>query len=182
MNNLHKKFKKDIAITLKEKLGLKNALAVPTIEKIVLNVGIGPGLKDNEYLETVKKTLSRITGQKPIETLAKKAISNFKIREGLVVGLKVTLRGERMWDFIEKLIRISLPRVRDFRGVSPDSFDDNGNYSLGFKENIAFPEIRQDDVERAHGLEIVITTTAKNKEEGKVLLSGLGFPFFEGNK
>ena len=177
MNNLHQQYKKDITPALKEKLGYKNIYQVPALEKVVINVGIGKGLKDKEYIETVKKTLVRISGQKPIETVAKKSISNFKIREGMVVGIKVTLRGARMWDFVEKLVNVTLPRVRDFRGISPKSFDEKGNYSLGFKEYIAFPEINQDEVERLHGLEVVIVTKANNKEESKVLLEALGFPF-----
>jgi len=177
MNNLQKQYKEKVVPVLMEKLNSKNILAVPAIKKVVINVGIGPGLKDQEYLNTVKKTLEKISGQKPVETLSKKSISNFKIRIGMVVGVKVTLRGKRMWDFLEKLTKITLPRVRDFRGISDKGFDKNGNYSLGFKENIAFPEIRQDELEKIHGLEINITSTTKNKEEGKLLLSELGFPF-----
>ena len=182
MNILQKQYKDKIVPERKEKCGLKSALAVPTISKVVINVGIGPGLKDKEYLSTVKSTLERISGQKPVENKARKAISNFKIREGMVVGAKVTLRGERMWDFIEKLVKVTLPRVRDFRGISPKAFDREGNYSLGFKEYIAFPEINQDEVEKLHGLEVVVTTTAKDVEQGRVLLTELGFPFQQESK
>jgi len=177
MNNLQKYYKEKVVPELAKKLGYKNQLAVPTIKKVVINVGIGPGLKDKDYLETVKNTLTRISGQKPVETTAKKSISNFKIKEGMVVGAKVTLRKERMWDFLEKLIKVTLARVRDFRGVSDKSFDKQGNYSLGFKEYIAFPEITMDEVEKLHGLEIIVATNCKNAQEGRILLAELGFPF-----
>ena len=182
MNQLRTQYIKVVAPSLKEKLGYKNNLAVPTVKKVVINVGLGAGLKDKEFIDSVKNTLNRIGGQKPVETLSKKSISNFKIRKGMTIGVKVTLRGERMWDFLEKLIKITLPRVRDFRGVSARGFDANGNYSLGFKEFIAFPEIKPDELERMHGLEINITTTAKNAKEGQALMSGLGFPFKEEEK
>jgi len=177
MNNLKGQYLKQVIPALKEKFGLKNSLAVPTIKKVVINVGLGAGLKDKEYLDNVKNTLIRIAGQRPVETLSRKSISNFKIREGMVIGVKVTLRGTRMWDFLEKLIKVTLPRVRDFRGISTKSFDARGNYTLGFKEYIAFPEIRQDELEKLHGLELCISTTASNAGEGEALLSELGFPF-----
>jgi large subunit ribosomal protein L5 len=176
MNNLQKQYNEKICPILTEKLGRKK-MALPKLEKIVLNIGLGQGLKDKEYLETVKSTLIRITGQKPVETVARKSISNFKIREGMVIGAKVTLRGRRMWDFLEKLIKISLPRVRDFRGISENGFDARGNYTLGFKENLAFPEIKQEEIERIHGLELTIVNTANNKEEARLLLGELGLPF-----
>lgn len=177
MNNLLKKYREEIQPQLKEKFGYKNNISVPTIEKVVLNIGVGQGLKDKEYITYAQKVLAQITGQQPIKTLAKKSISNFKIREGMVVGLKVTLRGKKMWDFLERLIKITLPRVRDFRGLNPKAFDQRGNYSIGFKELIAFAEIKPDDVERKLGLESTITTTAKTTKEGFELLSLLGFPF-----
>lgn len=177
MNSLKAQYKKEVVPALQERFGYKNQLAVPNIKGIILNVGIGLGLKDKEYIDTVKSTLSRISGQKPIETLSKKSISNFKIRQGMAVGIKVTLRGARMWDFLEKLIKITFPRVRDFRGLNAASFDQKGNYSLGLKECIAFPEIRQDELERVHGLQITISTTTRNIEEGRALLTELGFPF-----
>jgi len=177
MNNLQKQYKETVVPVLMEKFGYKNIHSVPTIKKVSINVGLGQGLKDQEFLDRVKRTLESISGQKPVETLSRKSISNFKIRMGMVIGVKVTLRGKRMWDFLEKLVKITLPRVRDFRGISDKGFDKKGNYTLGFKENIAFPEINQDEVEKIHGLEINIVSTTKNKEEGKLLLTALGFPF-----
>jgi large subunit ribosomal protein L5 len=177
MNSFQKQYKEKIVPALKEKLDIKNTLAVPTIEKVVINVGVGSGLKDKEFIKAVKKTLERISGQKPVEALARKSISNFKIRDGMVVGIKVCLRGDRMWDFIEKLVKVTLPRVRDFRGISTKGFDQEGNYSLGLKEYISFPEIDQDEVERLHGLQVNITTTSETKESGLALLTELGFPF-----
>ncbi len=182
MNSLKEQYSKEVVPALMKSLGYKNKLSVPTIKKVVLNVGIGAGLKDKEYLEIVKNTLRRISGQEPIETTAHKSISNFKIRQGMVVGIKVTLRKSRMWDFLEKLVKITLPRVRDFRGLSSQGFDNRGNYSLGFKENVAFPEIKQDELERMHGLEVCISTSAETKEQGKVLLQELGFPFKKEDK
>jgi len=177
MKRLDEQYKKDVVPKLQEKFGYKNNLAVPKLSKVVLNVGIGPGLKDSDYLESVKQLLSRISGQQSVETRAKKAIASFKIREGMIVGVKVTLRGQRMYDFIEKLIHVTLPRVRDFRGLDPKNFDGQGNYSIGFKEHVAFPEIRSDEVEKIYGLEVNIATTATNDEEGYELLKLLGFPF-----
>lgn len=177
MNTLLKQYREVIAPALVVKFGYKNKMAVPNLNKVVLNVGLGQSLKDKEFIDSVIKTLIAISGQRPVKTLAKKAISNFKIREGQVVGAMVTLRGARMWDFIEKMIKITLPRVRDFRGIPFTSFDKKGSYSLGLKEYISFPEISQDEVERLHGLQINIVTTAKNEAEGRELLTSLGFPF-----
>jgi large subunit ribosomal protein L5 len=177
MNNLHQQYKELILPKLRQQFGFKNINEVPTLQKVVVNVGINSGNKEKDFLELVESTLSRITGQKPIRTLAKTSISSFKIREGMVVGVKVTLRGERMWDFVEKLIKITLPRVRDFRGISKHGFDGRGNYALGFKENVAFAEVRSDEVERLHGLELAINTSAGNDAVGFELLSLLGFPF-----
>ncbi len=183
MNRLKEKYLKEIRAQLKKDLALGNDLAVPRLEKIVLNVGLGKGLTDAKFKETVLNTLVRITGQKPVTTLAKKAISNFKIKQGMVVGAKVTLRGERMYDFLDKMINIALPRVRDFRGISPRSVDQKGNLNIGFKENIVFPEIKSDEVEHLHGLEVAVITTAGNKENGRKLFNLLGLPFFkEDNK
>ncbi|MEK7084183.1 MAG: 50S ribosomal protein L5, partial [Patescibacteria group bacterium] len=145
--------------------------------KVVINVGYGRHAKENPYIEAVERTLQSITGQKPVHALSKKSISNFKIREGMDIGAFVTLRGKRMQTFLYKLVHLALPRVRDFRGLSPKSFDANGNYTIGFKENIAFPEVTGEKVDIIHGLEIVIVTTAKNKEEGLALLKAHGFPF-----
>lgn len=163
---------------LKKQLGVENVMAIPKINKVTVNVGIGKMLQaDPKAAEHVISTVSRITGQKPVQTKAKKSISNFKSRKGQVIGVAVTLRGERMYEFLDKLISSTLPRVRDFRGISPKSFDGHGNYSFGMTEYIVFPEIRQDEVEKVHGLEINISTTAKNDEEGRALLKLLGFPF-----
>lgn len=177
MNNLKEQYLKQVVPAMKAKFGMTNSLAVPMVKKVVINVGLGAGLKDKEFLDNVKNTLNRISGQRPVETLSRKSISNFKIREGMVIGVKVTLRGTRMWDFLEKLIKVTLPRVRDFRGISAKSFDARGNYTLGFKEYIAFPEIRQDELDKLHGLELCIGTNAVNREQGEALLSELGFPF-----
>jgi large subunit ribosomal protein L5 len=177
MNNLHKFYNEQVRPALMAKFGYKNAMAAPQIKKIAVNVGISSNIKDQEYNANVENTLVRITGQRPVKTVAKKSISSFKVREGMVVGMKVTLRGERMWDFLEKLIKITLPRVRDFRGINPKSFDQSGNYSIGFKEYISFPEIRPDEIERVHGLEVTISTTAGDQKTGLELLSNLGLPF-----
>lgn len=169
-------YKTDVVPKIQKEFGYKNVHAVPTVKSVSLNIGLGPGLKDAKFLETAEKTLTRITGQKPVSTKSRKSISGFKIREGMVVGMKVTLRGKRMWDFLSKLIWVSLPRVRDFRGLSPDAFDGRGNYSIGFKEHIAFPEIRSDEIEVIHGLQVTIATSAKNDKEARSLLKNMGLP------
>jgi large subunit ribosomal protein L5 len=175
--SLFSDYKTKIAPILQKELGYKNIFQVPRVEKVVINVGVGRFSKDKQYLEKVEEVIKRISGLKPVQTKARKAISNFKIRSGSIVGEMVTLRGKRMYDFLEKLIRITLPRVRDFHGLSPKSFDQNGNYSIGFQEFLPFPEIRSDEVDMVFGLQVIINTTAKNKEEGMKLLSALGFPF-----
>jgi len=175
--SLQEHYTTTIAPQLKVQLGLKNIMQVPHIEKVVINVGVGRFTKDKQYIENVEHTLLRITGLKPVRTKARQSISNFKIREGNVVGVKVTLRGKRMYDFLEKLLRVTLPRVRDFRGISKKGFDATGNYTLGFKEHLAFPEIKADEVDLIHGLEIVVHTTARDKETGLLLLTAMGFPF-----
>ncbi|MBU4360773.1 50S ribosomal protein L5 [Candidatus Parcubacteria bacterium] len=177
MSKLKEKYNKKIIPQIKEEFGYKNNLTVPKLEKVTLNVGISSTKRDDKYLELIEKTLTRITGQKPIFTKAKKAISAFKTREGNIVGAKVTLRNNRMYDFVDKLINVSLPRVRDFRGISPKAVDKQGNLNIGFKEHIAFAEIDMSEVEQIHGLEIAITTTAKKYEQGLKLLKLLGFPF-----
>jgi len=175
--NLYEKYKKEVAPALKKEFGYKNIMQVPKIKKVVLNAGIGRFVKEPHYIDNVVNSLTKISGQKPIRTKAKKSISNFKIREGMEIGVMVTLRGTRMYQFLEKLFSITLPRVRDFRGLSDKSFDRAGNYTIGFKENIAFPEIKAEELEKIHGMEIIINTNAKNKEEGKALLTHLGLPF-----
>ncbi len=169
-------YKQEVIPKLKTEFGYKNIHGVPTIKSVTLNVGLGAGLKESKHIETAEKTLTRISGQKPVSTKARKSISTFKIREGNVVGMKVTLRGKRMWDFLEKLIKISLPRVRDFRGLPQDAFDGQGNYSIGLKEHISFPEVRSDEIELIHGLQVTIATTAKTDAESKSLLTHLGLP------
>lgn len=175
---LKERFEKEIAPQLMKELGIKNKHAVPRLEKVIINAGLGTlytaGSKDfTEFEENFKA----ITGQKPVLKKAKKAISNFKIRAGMPNGLMVTLRGERMYDFIEKLVNIVFPRVRDFRGISKKAFDGKGNYSVGLKEHIVFPEINPDDIVKIHGLQICINTSADNDEDGRELLKALGFPF-----
>lgn len=174
---LKERYHQEVVPMLKKELGINNINAVPKVTKVVVSVGLSQGLKDAKVLETVEQTLTRITGQKPVKTKAKKAISNFKIREGMVVGMMVTLRGQRMWDFLTRLTQTTFPRIRDFRGVSDRVIDAQGNASFGFREHISFPEIRSDEVERLHGLQVTVATTAGSKKTGKLLLSGLGFPF-----
>jgi large subunit ribosomal protein L5 len=175
--SLKEKYTKQVIPAMKEKFDYKNDLSVPKLEKVTVNVGVGQGLKDAKFKENVGNTLIRITGQRPVERKAKKAIAGFKIRKGQIVGLIVTLRKNRMYDFVDKLINIALPRTRDFRGLNPKSLDGHGNLTIGFKEHIAFPEIKADEVERLHGLEVVVVTSAKDDEHGLELLRLLGFPF-----
>jgi len=175
--NLYKTYKKEVVPSLMKERGFKNVMQVPKIKKIVLNVGVGKFLKEPNYIENVENNLAKITGQKPVRTKSKKAISNFKIRENMDVGVTVTLRGPKMYFFLEKLLAVTLPRTRDFRGISDKAFDEQGNYNFGFTENVAFPEIKSGEAEKNHGLQIVISTNAKNKADGRALLAALGFPF-----
>lgn len=175
--NLKEKYQKEVVSKMVEKFGYKNNLAVPKIVKVVLNIGLGEGLKDKKFIDIAEQTLIRITGQKPIQTKAKKSVSAFKIREGMIVGMKVTLRKEKMYDFVEKFINVTLARVRDFRGLSSKAIDRQGNLTIGLKENIVFPEIRPDEIEKIHGLEVTVVTDAKSHEEGLELLTLMGFPF-----
>ncbi|MFH0818903.1 MAG: 50S ribosomal protein L5 [Patescibacteria group bacterium] len=177
MNRLKEKYNKEIKAELKKDLGLKNDLSIPRIEKIVINVGMGKIISDSQFKDTVVNTLMRITGQKPLITKVKKSISNFKIRAGMEIGAKVTLRGERMYAFLDKLINVALPRVRDFRGLSKKAVDQKGNMNIGFKEYFVFPEIKSDEVEKLHGLEVAIVTNAKSSEAGIKLLEKIGIPF-----
>lgn len=174
---LQEKYHQKIVPAMMKKFNYKNALAVPKLEKAVLNVGVGQALKDEKYIEAVENNLKRISGQKPIKTRAKKAVSGFKIRQGQIVGMKITLRRRRMYDFIDKLINIALPRVRDFRGISPKSLDGKGNLTIGFKEHLVFPEINPDEVEKIHGIEVIICTTAKNNQKALELFKLMGIPF-----
>ncbi len=176
-SRLYKIYKEKVSPALKEEFGYKNVMQVPKVSKVTVNVGYGRSTKDSAFIDNVIKTLSAISGQAPTHNKAKKSISNFKIREGNDIGASVTLRGKRMYDFLEKMVNVTLPRVKDFRGISPKSFDRQGNYSFGFKEQLAFPEIKMDAIDKIHGMQVVISTTAANKEEGLALLKALGFPF-----
>ena len=177
MNRLKEKYNKEVVPSLIEKHGYKTPMLVPKIDKIVVNMGVGDATVNSKNLENAVRELEKITGLKAVETTAKKSIATFKIREGHKIGCKVTLRGDRMYNFLDKLISISLPRVRDFRGLSPKSFDGRGNYTIGIKEQIIFPEINFDEVEKVRGMDIVIVTSAKTNEEAYDLLSELGVPF-----
>ncbi len=177
MNILKEKYIKEAMPKMKEKFGYKNNMAVPKLEKAVLNVGIPAQKSDKQFQELILKTLSRVTGQRAVTTKARKSISSFKVREGSVIGAKVTLREEKMYSFLNKLIDLTLPNVRDFRGIPEKSVDRGGNLTLGVKEHIVFPEISTDEVENLHGLEVSVTTTAKTREEGSELFRLLGFPF-----
>jgi large subunit ribosomal protein L5 len=174
---LYEQYKKEVVPALKKEFGYKNVMQVPRVTKVVINSGVGRFVKEAGYIDNVEKTLNRITGQKPVRTKARESISNFKIREGMEIGVVVTLRGPKMYQFLEKLVRVTFPRVRDFRGVTDKAFDRQGNYTIGLKENVAFPEVKSGEVDKIHGLQIIINTTAKNKQEGKALLTHLGFPF-----
>lgn len=174
---LYEKYKSEVVSALKKEFGFKNVMQVPRITKVVVNSGVGRFVKEAGFIDNVEKTLSKITGQKPVRTKARDSISNFKIREGMEIGVVVTLRGPKMYQFLEKLARVTFPRVRDFRGITDKAFDRQGNYTIGLKENIAFPEIKSGDIDKIHGLQVIINTTAKNKQEGKALLTHLGFPF-----
>lgn len=177
MSSMKEKYLEEIRPALMKRFAYKNIMQVPRLEKVVINMGVGEGKDNPKLLDAAVKELSLITGQKPIVTKAKKSVASFKLREGMSIGCKVTLRGEMMYDFINKLINVALPRVRDFRGVSPKSFDGRGNYSLGLKEQIIFPEINYDQVEKVQGMDITIVTTARNDEEAMELLRVLGMPF-----
>ncbi|QQY79402.1 large subunit ribosomal protein L5 [Keratinibaculum paraultunense] len=176
-SRLKEKYQNEVIPALMEKFQYKSVMEVPRLEKIVINMGVGEAKDNPKALESAVKELALISGQKPIVTKAKKSIANFKIRQGMNVGAKVTLRGERMYDFLDKLMNISLPRVRDFRGVNPSSFDGRGNYALGIKEQLIFPEIDYDMVDSVRGLDIVIVTTANTDEEAKAFLELMGMPF-----
>lgn len=179
MNRLLQQYNKEIVPQLKKEFGYKNAMEVPKIEKIVLNVGIGRFLKDNKFVESIKRDLAAIAGQAPVETKARKSIAGFKIREQQVVGMAVTLRGTRMYEFLDKLISIALPRVKDFRGVSPKGFDGRGNYHLGLKEHIVFPEISNEALEHIFGMQVSIVTNAGKDDPARALLTAMNFPFIK---
>ena len=177
MNRLEEKYKNEVVPSLMEKHNYKTVMLAPRVEKIVVNMGVGDAVANSKMLDAAMEDLEKITGQKAVATTAKKSIASFKLREGHKIGCKVTLRGERMYNFLDKLISISLPRVRDFRGLSPKSFDGRGNYTIGIKEQLIFPEINFDEVEKVRGMDIVIVTTARTNEEAFDLLKELGVPF-----
>jgi large subunit ribosomal protein L5 len=177
VTRLKKKYLEEVVPAMMKDFGYKNALQVPRIEKVAVNCSLGEALQNIKLLDAAAAEIAAITGQKPVITRAKKAIANFKLREGVPIGCMVTLRRERMFEFLDRLIHAALPRVRDFRGVSDRAFDGRGNYSLGIREQIIFPEIRADKVEKAHGLTVSISTTAQTDEEGRALLRYLGMPF-----
>jgi large subunit ribosomal protein L5 len=177
VNRLKVRYDSEVVAAMKKVFGYKNVMQVPKIEKIILNMRLGDVKDNSKSLQIAIAELENIAGQKPIETKAKKSVANFKVREDMVIGAKVTLRGEKMWNFLDKLIAVALPRVRDFKGVSGNSFDGRGNYSLGIKEQIIFPEISYDAIDKVRGFDICIVTTAKTDEEAKELLNQLGMPF-----
>ena len=174
---MKEKYQKEVVPALMRRFGYKNPMQVPKLEKIVINMGVGEAAQDPKALDAAMRDLAAITGQKPAVTRAKKSIANFKVRAGMPIGAMVTLRGTRMYDFLDKLISVGLPRIRDFRGVSPRSFDGRGNYTLGIREQLIFPEINYDTIDKIRGMDITIVTTAKSDEEAMELLAGLGMPF-----
>ena len=176
---LKAKYKSTIAPALKAEFGFKNPMMVPTLTKVIVNMGVGDAARDSKLIEGAIRDLVTITGQKPQVTKARKSIAQFKLREGQPIGAHVTLREDRMWEFADRLLSISLPRIRDFRGLSPKQFDGRGNYTFGLTEQVVFPEIEQDKVDRPRGMDITFVTTAKNDDEGRALLKALGFPFKE---
>ncbi len=177
MSRLQEHYTKSLVPKLKEELSLDNVMEVPKITKITLNMGVGEAVADKKVMDFAVKDMTRLAGQKPIVRFARKSVASFKIREGWPVGCKVTLRRERMYEFLDRLIAIAIPRVRDFRGLSPKSFDGRGNYSLGVREQIIFPEVDYDTIDQLRGMDITITTSARNDEEGRALLSAFEFPF-----
>ncbi len=177
MTRLKETYLNEIVDAMAKKFGYKNKMQVPKIEKIVINMGVGEAKENSKVLDAAISDLEIITGQKPIVTKAKNSIANFKLREGMPIGCKVTLRGDKMYEFLDRLVNLALPRVRDFRGVSPDSFDGRGNYALGIKEQLIFPEIEYDKVDKVRGMDVIVVTTAESDEEARELLTQFGMPF-----
>ena len=173
------RYKAEIAPALKAKFGYKNVMQIPTLTKVVVNMGVGEAARDSKLIEGAIRDLATITGQRPQVTRSRKSIAQFKLRENMPIGAHVTLRNDRMWEFTDRLLSIALPRIRDFRGLSPKQFDGNGNYTFGLTEQVVFPEIEQDKIDRTRGMDITLVTTAKTDEEGRELLRSLGFPFRE---
>ena len=178
---MKQRYNDEIKAALKEQLGLDNVMQVPTVTKVVVNMGVGDAARDSKLIDGAVRDLATITGQKPQVTRARKSIAQFKLREGMPIGAHVTLRGDRMWEFLDRLLSLALPRIRDFRGLSPQQFDGRGNYTFGLTEQVMFHEINQDRIDRSRGMDITIVTTAPNDEQGRALLKQLGFPFKEGN-
>jgi large subunit ribosomal protein L5 len=181
MNRMKERYQKEIAPALMKELNLENVMQIPRIQKVVVNIGMGEALDNPKTLDAAVSDLTQITGQKPVVTIARKSIANFKLREGRLIGVKVTLRGERMWSFLDRLMNIVLPRVRDFRGISPDAFDGRGNYTLGLREQLIFPEIEYDKIDKIRGLELTIVTSATSDDQARALLQMLGMPFKKGS-
>lgn len=177
MNILHERYQKEIAPALRKQFSFKNVMQVPRIEKVVVNIGVGEALDNAKALEAAVGDLTTVTGQRPVTTKARKSIANFKLREGRLIGAKVTLRGDRMWAFLDRLLNIALPRVRDFRGVSANAFDGRGNYTLGIRDQLVFPEIEYDKIDKLRGMEVTIVTSARTDEHARALLQMLGMPF-----
>lgn len=177
MNRMLERYRKEISPALVKAFGFKNVMQVPRIQKVIVNIGVGEALDNPKALEAAVSDLAIIAGQKPVTTKARKSIANFKLREGRLIGAKVTLRGDRMWSFLDRLLNIALPRVRDFRGVSANAFDGRGNYTLGLKDQLVFPEIEYDKIDKLRGMEVTIVTSAKTDEEARALLQLLGMPF-----
>ncbi len=177
MARLQKIFQSELIGNIQKELGLKNTMQVPRITKITLNMGVGEAVADKKVMENARADMEKISGQRPVTTLARKSVAGFKIRDGMAIGCKVTLRRERMYEFLDRLVNVAIPRIRDFRGLNPKSFDREGNYSMGISEQIIFPEINYDEIDTLRGMDITITTTARNLEEGRALLKAFNFPF-----
>jgi large subunit ribosomal protein L5 len=177
MSRLQEKYQSELSGEIQKKLGLENTMQVPRITKITLNMGVGEAVADKKVIDNARADMEKISGQKPVTTIAKKSVAGFKIRDGMPIGCKVTLRRERMYEFLDRLVNIAIPRIRDFRGLNPKSFDRQGNYSMGVQEQIIFPEINYDEIDELRGMDIIITTTARTPEEGRALLEAFNFPF-----
>jgi large subunit ribosomal protein L5 len=176
-SRLKERYRSEVAPALQKEFAYENVMRIPNVHKIVINIGMGEAIQNSKAMDNAVRDLADITGQKPVVTRARRSVAAFKLREGMQIGAMVTLRGERMWDFLDRLVNIALPRTRDFQGVSPDSFDGRGNYTLGMREQLVFPEIDYDKIDKVRGLEITIVTTARTDEEGRRLLAQLGMPF-----
>ena len=177
MNRMQERYQQEVVPALQNAFNYRNVMEVPKVSKVVVNIGLGEAMGNSKALDAAIVDMTTITGQKPIQTKARKSIANFKLREGVIIGVKVTLRGDRMWAFLDRLLNVALPRVRDFRGVSADAFDGRGNYTLGLKDQLIFPEIEYDKIDKLRGMEITIVTTARNDEHSRAMLRFLGMPF-----